>query len=93
MPQFSLVTQSCMTLCNPMDCSMPGLPVHHQLLKLAQTHAHQVCNAILPFHPLSSPSPPAGVQPQWIQGDSKVGTELASLEITYLVINREGLEN
>ena len=57
--QFSSVTQSCPTLCYPMDCSMPGFPVHHQLLKLAQTHVHQVSDAIQPSHPLSSPSPPA----------------------------------
>ena len=47
------------TLCNPMDCSMPGFPVHHQLLELAQTHVHRVGDAIQPSHPLSSPSPPA----------------------------------
>ena len=58
-PQFSSVAQLCLTLCNPMDCSMPGLPVHYQLLKLAQTHAHQVSDAIQPSYPLSSPSPPA----------------------------------
>ena len=52
-------TQSCPTLCNPMDCSKPGFPVHHQLLKLAQTHGHQVGDAIQPSHPVSSPSPPA----------------------------------
>ena len=46
-------------LCNPMDCSMPGLPVHHQLLESAQTHVHRVSDAIQPSHPLSSPSPPA----------------------------------
>ena len=57
--QFSSVTQSCQTLCNPMDCSTPGFPVHYQLLELAQTHVHQVGNAIQPSHPLSSPSPPA----------------------------------
>ena len=57
--QFSSVTQSCLTLCHPMDCSMPGLPVHHQLLELTQTHVHQVGDAIQPSHPLSSPSPPA----------------------------------
>ena len=51
--------QSCPTLCNPKDCSMPGFPVHHQLLELAQTHVHRVSDAIQPFHPLSSPSPPA----------------------------------
>ena len=57
--QFSSFAQSCLTLCNPMDCSTPGLPVHHQLLELAQTHVHQVSDAIQPSHPLSSPSPPA----------------------------------
>ena len=57
--QFSSVTQSCLTLCNPMNCSMPGLPVHHQLPEFTQTHMHQVSNAIQPSHPLSSPSLPA----------------------------------
>ena len=57
--QFSSVAQSCPTLCGPMDCSAPGLPVHHQLLELAQTHGHQVSDAIQPSHPLLSPSPPA----------------------------------
>ena len=53
------ITQSCLTLCDPMDCSTLGLPVHHQLLELAQTHVHWVGDAIQPSHPLSSPSPPA----------------------------------
>ena len=57
--QFSLVAQSCLTLCNPMGCSMPGLPVHHQLPELTQSHVHWVGDAIQPSHPLSSPSPPA----------------------------------
>ena len=57
--QFSSVTQSCLTLFDLMDCSMPGFPVHHQLPELAQTHVHQVGDAIQPSHPLSSPSPPA----------------------------------
>ena len=57
--QFSSVTQSCLTLCNSMNCSTPGLPVCHQLPELTQTHAHWVCDAIQPSHPLSSPSPPA----------------------------------
>ena len=57
--QFSSVSQSCLTLCNPMNCSMPGLPVHHQLLEITQTHVHRVSDAIQPSHPLSSPSPPA----------------------------------
>ena len=55
--QFSRSAVS--TLCNPMDCSMPGFPVHHQFLELTQTHAHQVGDAIQPSHLLSSPSPPA----------------------------------
>ena len=57
--KLSSVTQLFPTLCDPMDCSTPVLPVHHQLLKLAQTHVHQVSDAIQPSHPLSSPSPPA----------------------------------
>ena len=56
--QFSLVTQSCPTLCNPMDGSVPSFPVHHQLLELTQTHVHWVSDSIQPSHPLSSPSPP-----------------------------------
>ena len=54
--QFSSVTQSCLTLCDPMDYSTPGLPVHHQLLEFTQTHVDQVGDAIQPSHPLSSPS-------------------------------------
>ena len=57
--QFSSVTQSCPNLCDPMTHSTPGLPVHHQLLELTQTHVHWVSDAIQPSHPLSSPSPPA----------------------------------
>ena len=56
--QFNSVAQLCPTLCNPMDCSRPGFPVHHQLLEFTQTHAHRVGDAIQPSHPLSSPSPP-----------------------------------
>ena len=57
--QFSSVTQSSLTLCDPMDGRMPGLPVRHQLPELAQTHLHRVGDAIQQSHPLSSPSPPA----------------------------------
>ena len=57
--QFSLVSQLCPTLCDPMNRSTPGLPVHHQLPEFTQTHAYQVSDAIQPSHPLSSPSPPA----------------------------------
>ena len=56
--QFSSVTWSCLTLCNRMDCSTLGLPVHHQLPEFTQIHVHQVGDAIQPSHPLSSPSPP-----------------------------------
>ena len=56
--QFSSVTQSCPTPCDPMDCSMPGFSVHHQLPELAQTHIHGVSDAIQPSQPLLSPSPP-----------------------------------
>ena len=59
MVQFSSVAQSCPTLCDPMNRSTPGLPVHHQLLEFTQTHVHQVSDAIQPSHPLSSSSPPA----------------------------------
>ena len=57
--QFSSVAQSCLTLCDPMDCSTPGLPVHHQLLEFTQTHVHRVCDTIQLSYPLSFPSPPA----------------------------------
>ena len=57
--QFSSVAQLCLTLCNPMNRSTPGLPVHHQLPEFTQTHVHRVSDAIQPSHPLSSPSPPA----------------------------------
>ena len=57
--QFSSVAQPCTTLCNPMNRSMPGPPVHHQLLEFTQTHVHRISDAIQPSHPLASPSPPA----------------------------------
>ena len=57
--QFSSVTQACPTICDPMNSSTPGLPVHHQLPQFTQTHVHRVSDAIQPSHPLSFPSPPA----------------------------------
>ena len=57
--KFSSVAQSCLTLCDPKNRSMPGLPVHRQLLESTQTHVHRVGDAIQPSHPLSPPSPPA----------------------------------
>ena len=61
--QFSSVAQSCQILCDPMNRSTPGLPVHHQLPEFTQTHVHPVSDAIQPSHPLSSPSPPALIPP------------------------------
>ena len=57
--QFSSVTQPCLTLCDPMDCSMPGFPVLHHFQELTETHVHRVGDAIQPSHPLSAPSLPA----------------------------------
>ena len=65
--QFSSVAQSCPTLCNPMNRSTPGLPIHHQLSEFTQTHAHRVSDAVQPSHPLLSPSPPA-LNLSWHQG-------------------------
>ena len=63
--QFSSAAQPCPTLCDPMNRSTPGLPVHHQLLEFTQTHVHWVSDAIQPSHPLSSPSPPAPKSLHW----------------------------
>ena len=65
--QFSSVAQLCLTLCEPMNHSMPGLPVHHQFPEFTQTNVHQASDAIQPSHPLSSPSPPA-LNPSHHQG-------------------------
>ena len=65
--QFSSVSQSCLTLCEPMNCSTPGLPVHHELPEFTQTHVHWDSDAIQPSHPLLSPSPPA-LNLFWHQG-------------------------
>ena len=71
--QFSSVTQSCLTLCDPMNHSTPGLSVCHQLPEFTQTHVHRVGDAIQPSHPLSSPSPPAP-NPSQHQGLSNEST-------------------
>ena len=80
--QFSLVAQSCPSLCNPMNCSTPGLPVQNQLPESTQTHVHRVGDAIQPSHSLSSPSPPAlnlsqhqGLF-QWVSSSHQVAKEL-----------------
>ena len=80
--QFNLVTQSCPTLCDPMNCSTPGLPVYHQLQEFTQTHVHWVSDAIQPSYPLSSPSRPALNLSQhqglfkWISSSHQVGKVL-----------------
>ena len=80
--QFISVAQSCPTLCNPMDCSMPGFPVHHQLPEFIQIHVHWVSDAIEPSHPLLSPSPPAFNHAQhqglskWVSSSHQVAKEL-----------------
>ena len=84
--QFSSVAQSCPTLCDPMNHSTPGLPVHHQLLGFTQSHVHRVGDAIQPSHPLSSPSLPAPNPSQhqgllqWVNSSH----EVAKVHIAYL---------
>ena len=95
--QFSSVAQSCPTLCNPMDCSMLGFPVHHELPELTQTHVHWVGDAIQLFHPLSSPSSPAlnlsqnrGLF-QWVSSSHQVGHSIgASDSALVLPVNIQG---
>ena len=91
--QFSSVAQLSPTLCDPMDCSMPGFPVHHQLLEFTQTHVHRVCDAIQPSHPLSSPFPPAfnlsqhqGLF-QWVSSSHQVAKIGVSASATVLPMN------
>ena len=79
--QFSSVAQSCPTLCDPMNCSTPGLPVHHQLPELTQTRVHQVGDAIQPSHPLLSPSPAFSLSQhqslfQWVNSSHEVAKVL-----------------
>ena len=80
--QFTSVAQSCLTLWDPMDCSTPGFPVHHQLPELAQTHVHWISDAIQPSHPLSSLSPPAFKLSQnqglfqWVSSSHQVNSKL-----------------
>ena len=86
--QFSSVTQSCPTLCDPMNRSTPGLPVHHQLPEFTQTHVHRVSDSIQLSHPLSFPSPPAP-NPfqhqslfQWVNSSREVAKVLSQFLVT-----------
>ena len=80
--QLGSVIQSCLTLCNQMDCCTLGFPVHHHLLELTQTHVHLGGDAIQPSHPLSSPSPPTFNLPQhqglfkWVSSSHQVAKVL-----------------
>ena len=84
--QLSSVTQSSPTLCESMDCSTPGLPVHHQLLEITQTHVHWVGNAIQPSHPLSSPSSAFSLSQhqglfQWVSSSHQVAQVSAAASV------------
>ena len=93
--QFTSVAQSCQTLCDPMNHSTPGLPVHHQLPDFTQTHIHQVGDAIQPSHPLSSPSPPAPNPSQhqglfqWVNSSHEVAKVLVSASASVLPMNTQ----
>ena len=99
--QFSSVAQSCLTLCDPMNCSMPGLPVYHQLPEFTQTHVHWVSDAIQPSHPLSSPSPSAPNPSQhqslfqWVSSSHEVAKvlEFHQLKIFFTVNESESVSH
>ena len=88
--QIGSVAQSCPTLCDPMNCSTPGLPVPHQLPEFTQTHVHRVSDAIQPSHPLSSPSPPAPNPSQhqtlfqWVNSSHEVAKVLEFQHIIFI---------
>ena len=93
--QFSSVSQSCLTLCDPINCNTPIFPVHHQLLEPTQGHVHWVSDAIQPSHPLSSPSPPAlslsqhqGVF-QWVSSLHQVAKVLELASASVLPMNNQ----
>ena len=95
--QFSSVAQSCPTLCNPMNRSTPGLPVHHQLPEFTQIHVHRIGDAIQPSHPLSSPSPPAPNPSQhqglfqWVNSSHEVAKVLELQHQSFQWTPRTGL--
>ena len=97
--QFSSVAQSCLTLCNPINCSMPGLPVYHQLPEFTQIHIHRVSDAIQQSHPLSSPFSPA-LNPfhhqslfQWVTADGDYIHEIKKKKTKPLLLGRKAMIN
>ena len=94
--QFSSVAQLCLNLCDPMNHSMPGLPVHHQLPESTQTHVHWVSDAIQPFHPLSSPSPAFNLSQhqglfKWVSSSHHGQTIGASASTSVLWMNTQDM--
>ena len=92
--QLSSVAQSCPTLGNPMNCSTPGLPVHHHLPEFTQTQVHRVRDAIQSSHPLLSPSPPAPIPPsislfQWVNSSHEVAKVLELALASFLPMNTQ----
>ena len=88
---FSWVAQSCPTLCDPMDCSTPGLPVHHHLPEFTQTHVHWVDDAIQPSHPVSFPSPSALILSQHQDLFQLVGSSHQVAEVLELQLQRQSI--
>ena len=93
--QFSSVTQSCPTLCDPMNHSTPDLPVHHQLPEFTQTHVHPVSDAIQPSHPPLSPSPAPNPSPhqslfQWVNSLHEVAKAGVSASASFLPKKSQG---
>ena len=89
----SVQSLSRVRLCNPVDCSTPGLPVHHQLLEFTQTHIHRVCDSIQLSHPLSSPSPPAFNLSQHQGLFSSLHQMLIFLFLIYILRNKNNMQN
>ena len=92
--QIRSVAQSCLTLCDPMNLSMPGLPVHHQLPEFTETHIHRVSDVIQPSHPLSAPSPPAPNPSQhqslfqWVNSSHEVAKILEFQLVSLIFLKR-----
>ena len=90
--EFSSVTQSCLILCDPMDCKTPGFPVHHQFLEPTQTHVHRVGDAIQPSHPLSLPSPHAFSLSQHWDLFQRVGSSFQVAKVLELQLQHQSFQ-